>query len=134
MRGYGPLFNYSGNPADSDLDRLRFRLQDTDSDDVLLEDEELNFLLDNEGSVSGALVKAARTIASQFSRQADDVSSGDVRIRLQNRADRYWKMAERFSDEADEDGLGKLGVSDVILQQDDDKLFKLKQHDNNERF
>ena len=62
------------------------------------------------------------------------MSSGDVRIRLQNRAERYWNLAERLQAEETEDGMGSLGNSNVVLAQDDDKLFELEQHDNNERF
>lgn len=38
-------WSYSGNPGASNLDEVRFLIQDTDTDDQLLSDAEINYLL-----------------------------------------------------------------------------------------
>ena len=60
-------FSYSGDPSKSSTDTVRFLVQDTNSKDVLLQDEEIAFLVNEEGSVEQAAMRAAETIAAQFS-------------------------------------------------------------------
>ena len=43
-------FSYSGNPAESEIDRLRFLIMDTDSNHPLFSDEELQYLIDTYGN------------------------------------------------------------------------------------
>lgn len=43
-------FSYSGDPADSDIDRLRFLIMDTDPSKPLFSDKELQYLIDTYGS------------------------------------------------------------------------------------
>lgn len=38
-------WNYSGNPSDSELDMYRFLIGDTERDDQVLQDEEIDFVL-----------------------------------------------------------------------------------------
>ena len=79
-------FSYTGTPSDSDIDAIRFYIQDTVSTDALLSDEEIQFLIDNWLSATGSIIYvasvAAESIASKFAREvsysADGVSvSGD---------------------------------------------------------
>jgi len=43
-------FSYSGDPATSDIDRLRFLIMDVDENKPLFSDEELQYLLDTYGT------------------------------------------------------------------------------------
>ncbi len=43
-------WTYSGNPADSNLDAIRYYIGDTDTSDQLLNNEEINFELTENGS------------------------------------------------------------------------------------
>lgn len=79
-------FSYSGDPSDSNIDAVRFYLQDTDEDNPLLSDEEIEFIYDDWYEVNRSLVYvasvAAETISAKFAREvsysADGVSvSGD---------------------------------------------------------
>lgn len=93
-------FTYSGDPANSALDAVRFLIQDTNEDDILLQDEEIGFLLT---TVDMAIYQAAHdccyVIASKFARLADTSKSvGDMSLSVtfSNRASEYRMLAERF--------------------------------------
>lgn len=81
-------FTYSGDPADSDLDNLRFTIGDTDSGNFFLQDAELNFLLTQRTSVKGAAVEAVRRIIALVAKQVTK-SVGDLRINLSDRLKNY---------------------------------------------
>lgn len=80
-------FSYSGDPAASNLDEVRYRLGDTDSTNPLLTDEEIQFqintwVLDTTKGYTNtwAAAECAETIAARFAREvsysADGVSVG----------------------------------------------------------
>lgn len=87
-------FSYDENIGD-DVSEVRLILGDTDSTDVLLQDEEIDFFLTDEGSVEGAAARGAEAIAAKFSRRAD-VSIGDYSEKLNQVADHYFKLAEKI--------------------------------------
>ena len=93
-------FTYSGNPASSDRDAVRFLISDTDAADVLLQDAELDWVISIAGSVYQAAHDAAYAIASQFARLADSTSKsvGDVSLSesYSARSQRYFDLAEKF--------------------------------------
>ena len=88
-------WNYSGDPSTSNLDRLRFTIQDTVKEDPLLEDEELAFLLVNY-SFYRAAAKACETIAMKFIRKSNK-TVGPIRIEAGSKADKYFEMAKQFN-------------------------------------
>jgi hypothetical protein len=63
-------FSYSGNPATSDTDSVRFLLGDTESSDPLLQNEEIEFLLEQwSGNLYSAAAAGAEQIAAQVTRE-----------------------------------------------------------------
>lgn len=84
-------FTYSGDPAASDLDNLRFTVGDTISTDVLLTDEELNSILVTNTSVKSAAVVAVRRILAIMSRQVTK-AVGDLRLNLSDRMKHYKQL------------------------------------------
>jgi len=58
-------WTYSGDPAASDLDMVRFLIGDTDTADQQLFDAEINALLAS-NSVIGAAVQCCQTIAAKY--------------------------------------------------------------------
>lgn len=63
--------SYSGNPAGSELDEVRFLLSDTDVTDALMTDSEINFLLDTNGqSALQAAILGAEILSGRFARLA----------------------------------------------------------------
>lgn len=93
-------FTYSGDPASSNRDAVRFLLQDTDSTDHFLHDAEIDFILIEVGnSIYQAAHDACYVVASRFARQADTSKSvGDMSLSTtySNRASEYRTLAERF--------------------------------------
>ena len=77
-------WSYSNDPSDSDLDEVRFLVGDTDSDDQLLSDEAIEYLILKWSSVYGSNIMvaamAAEAISAKFAREisysADGVSVG----------------------------------------------------------
>lgn len=77
-------FSYSGDPAASDLDEVRYRLGDTDSSNPLLTDEEIQFQIDTwkdkYNSNTWVAAECAETLVAKFAREitysADGVSVG----------------------------------------------------------
>lgn len=43
-------FSYSGDPSSTDLDECRFLLGDTDANNPILQDEEINYIIDQSGT------------------------------------------------------------------------------------
>ena len=80
--------SYSGDPSFSDVDAIRFLVGDTNSDDELLSDSEIEWLLDQwltrYDSVTYVAAVAAETIAGKFAREvtvsADGVSVGSSEL------------------------------------------------------
>lgn len=95
-------WSYSGNPADSELDSVRFLVGDTDEKDQLINDEEIEFLLSLETNLYKASAKVAESIAGKFSRFADQ-SIGDYSISYSDLSDKYFALAESLRSTAKRD-------------------------------
>lgn len=57
-------FSYSGNPASSKIDLVRFTLGDTQPEQPLLMDEEIQYMVDTSATDSQLLAKAFRQAAT----------------------------------------------------------------------
>lgn len=89
-------FSYSGNPASSDLDAVRFFIGDTDSTEWLLSNEEINFLIDTYG-VKSATVHSCIAIASKYARLADENLGSDIAVKYSQISDNYRSLAKELS-------------------------------------
>ena len=89
-------WTYSGNPADSDRDQVRFLIGDTNTDDQLVSNEEIAWAL-TQGTVYNATAICARSIAAGFSRLADK-SVDDLKISYSQRSVQYSKLADNLED------------------------------------
>lgn len=65
-----PAATYSGDPADTDLDQVRFLLRDTDTAAPLLTDTEIEWLLTEWGDTRQAARAGAETLAARFAQSA----------------------------------------------------------------
>lgn len=93
-------WSYSGDPTSDPKDEVRFLIGDTDSDDQLIEDEEINYLLDKEGGIIlEAAARAAGAIAAKFAREADK-DIGDYSISASQRAEAYRELEKALSKES----------------------------------
>jgi hypothetical protein len=61
-------WNYSGDPANSELDKYRFIIGDTDENDKLLLDAEINYILNTFDEHNLRLYNLYQRIADKFAR------------------------------------------------------------------
>ena len=61
-------WTYSGNPADSTLDAIRFIIGDTDTNDQLLNDAEIEYFIVQHSTVNRTASEAARAVSAKFAR------------------------------------------------------------------
>ncbi len=80
-------WTYSGDPASSTRDKVRFLCGDTDTNDQQLNDAEIAFLISEWTGAYLAAANACDAIASKFQRQSDySKSVGDMSISTQFQA------------------------------------------------
>lgn len=81
------------NTLPSDKDKVRFIIQDTNDSEHLLEDEELEWLLVEQGNVYLAGAAACEVLAGRFRAKVTSKSVGGLSISYANRADEFAKQA-----------------------------------------
>lgn len=91
-------WSYSGNPASSELDALRFMLKDTIEDAPLLQDEEIQFIIDNYRSPNARLVVGYRQCAATLARKPIKRSLGPQSEDNSKRLQFYQDMADKYED------------------------------------
>lgn len=119
-------WTYSGNPGSSDLNQLRFRIQDTNTLDQQLTDEELSWLLTSEGTVNSAAAAALRILLAKYSRLANK-RVGDLSIDYTPIIRNYQSLLDAIvADAAVQDAMpfaGGISVSGKqALEQDTDRV------------
>ena len=93
-------WTYSGDPRDSDRDAVRFLIGDTDDTDQKVSDEEIAYLLTQNGNVFKASAMAARGISANYSAKVKEKMVGDLRITYIDRAKGYEELATRLEAQA----------------------------------
>lgn len=88
-------FTYSGDPATSEKDQVRFLISDTNSTDVQLQDEEILWLLEVEPNVYYAAARAAETIAATFTQEVT-VSADGMSFSGKDLTSNYLDLADRL--------------------------------------
>lgn len=129
-------WTYSGNPASSARDAIRFLIGDTDTTDQLVSDEEIawvNTEASGTSTATTALYDAASrcclTIASKLARQADK-SIGDLSVSLSQRSTAYKAMAMEMKGLAARSGnvpipyAGGITISDKDIDQENSDIFR----------
>jgi hypothetical protein len=92
-------FSYlSSGPGSSDRSWVRLRIGDTSSGDVLLQNEELDVLLADEGTKHGAAAAAARAIGAQYARKVDK-QVGRLRISMAQASEHFFSLADKIEQE-----------------------------------
>ena len=80
-------WSYSGNPGASDLDLVRFLIQDTDTADQLFSNEELNYLIGAYEDAYSAAIAAVGTLIAKGSRVAEESKTvGDLSLSIKSGA------------------------------------------------
>lgn len=90
-------WTYTGDPANSDRDAIRFLIGDTDASDPLLDDAEIDYLHAAAGaSVYQGAHDACHALAAKFTRMATSKSVGDLSVTFQDRAAAYLSLSEQI--------------------------------------
>ena len=79
----------------SDLERVRFLIGDTDTNDQQLQDAEIDWVNTQTGNVYMAAAKCCRALAAKYSRQADS-AVGDLSVKKSQRAKAYLDLAKKL--------------------------------------
>jgi hypothetical protein len=77
----------------SELYQIRFELQDTDPSEMLLQDEEISYIITQESTLLMAAARGAEIIARLFARQADSVENPTVKLQFKGRVKAYHDLA-----------------------------------------
>lgn len=116
------------NLANSDKDQVRLLIGDTDVADPLLQDEEINLYLTQEGSVYGAAIQCCRSLAARFSRQSSEFKAGSVLISDKERANGFTALADslqrKFSITSARPFAGGISKADKASREEDGDRVK----------
>src|SRR5574343_147039 len=92
-------WTYSGDPSSSTLDEVRFLIGDTDTNDQLLSDEEITYLIGvNADQGTGyhnylAASSACNAIAAKYAKMSDK-TVGSLSIRYSQKHSQYLALAQ----------------------------------------
>lgn len=123
------MWSYTGDPASSPGDAVRFWIGDTTETTPQLSDEEIAYLLSlTGGNVLQAAIAACVQLANRYSSQVDFAVETELRVALSQRAEAYAKRAQELRNQAKLPGFGGLvplpyaggiSVSDMQRQEQD---------------
>lgn len=91
-------WSYSGDPSTSDRDSLRFLIGDTDSNDQLLQDEELDYILATFPSLIKAQYIALSSIAAKCARLYRQ-ETGRIKVWAGDKYKQYKDLADQLKDD-----------------------------------
>jgi len=101
-------WTYSGDPSTSDLDAVRFWMQDIDERRQLLQNEDINYLLNtwmpNVNSVVFVASVGCEVIAARYADEVQ-VSADGVSVGVGELQEKYMALAEQLRDQYDEDKI-----------------------------
>jgi hypothetical protein len=86
-------WTYSGDPTSSDRDKVRFLIGDTDTNDQLLQDGEIDYLITLKGSAEGAAYQACATLMAKYAREVD-YAIGPEKAQASQRLENFKKVME----------------------------------------
>ena len=131
-------WTYDPTDLSTDLAQVRLLIGDTDTNDQLLSDEEINYFLSVTTTVTGAAILAAQAIQANFSRLADTTVE-TVNVRYSQKADGYAKLVDDLKRQENATSFATPSVMGVsidamnVVRADADivpKEFEMGQFDN----
>lgn len=93
-------FTYTYDPTNVPIDAVRFTLQDTDEDNVLLWNQEINYLLSqtNDNTIRASIL-GARAIMAKFARMADREQAGKYQVYYTDKVGQYQTIIDSLEDQ-----------------------------------
>lgn len=89
-------FTYSGNPASSSRDAVRFALGDTNSNEPIFTDSEIDWLLVEQGSINEAALAGAQAAVAKYARHVTSAPQ-DERKDLATRLEHFESLVKQLS-------------------------------------
>jgi len=121
-------WHYTGDPAASNKDAIRFLVGDVDPADRLISDEEITWARTQSSNNYSAAALCARRIAARFASQADQTVSGaegrSITHALSQRSRAFFVLADQLGAQSAIKGsvtpyAGGISVDDKSTQEDD---------------
>jgi hypothetical protein len=130
-------WNYSGNPAASSLDEVRYLVGDTQPSDPQLTDEEIAYLLVHCGTPLATAIVACDGLIDKYARLVTQ-GAGAVSVQYSNRIQQYQELQRRLKLRAPlAPYAGGISVGDKAANEDNtDRVppsFKRNQFDRRGR-
>jgi hypothetical protein len=132
-------WSYSGDPSDSNLDAIRFFVQDTDPEDQFITDEEIEFLYNLWNPVYGNNMMiasmVAEAIAAKFAREVSYSADG-VAVGVQELQMKFNDLAASLRDQYKQYDIGAGAMVEGVLYSDGSDpmvkptLFSVGMNDN----
>lgn len=93
-------FTYTYDPTNVPIDAVRFTLQDTDEENVLLWDQEIDYLLSQTNdNIIRASILGARAIMAKFARKADREQAGKYQVYYTDKVGQYQTIIDSLEDQ-----------------------------------
>lgn len=118
------MWSYSGDPAASPIDAVRFLIGDTDDKDQQLQDEEIQYLIDIHVDPHTSAQAAARALAAKFARLADK-EVGDLKLKLSQKAQNYATLVSTIAGNM---ASSTTGLAVPLADVDDSRFFTREIH------
>ena len=113
-----PQWSYSGDPNHSPKDQVRFLIGDTDENDQLLRDAEINYFLTQYNNVAiNAAVQCLEAIMAKFSRMVNETVGGvkiDFTDKIKNMNFMKVALIQRIATTTATPYAGGISISDMI--------------------
>lgn len=121
-------WSYSGDPASSDMDLVRFLCGDTDSAIPLITDEEINYLISVRVSPYIAASEACLQIMAKLAKEVD-YAIGPEKVSASQRFENYRKLMDmRKSSNATLNAAPSWNAPDTVYTTK--PVFDIGMHDN----
>lgn len=117
-------WTYSGKPSGSPVDQVRFLVGDTNPDDKQLDDCEIEWLIDENGSVLSAAICAALGIAAYYARAIDSEVYGDKSALSQKYIDLANELKKKRSRRGVKSYAGGIRSTDKLSRASDSSLVR----------
>lgn len=125
-------WSYSGNPAASPKDEVRFLVGDTDTTEQLVQDEEIAYELAIQTNAQLAAANIAEAIGAKFARKAD-TRLGDYSVSYSNLSKSYFTLAAQLRSSTKYNAAlsaipygGGISISDMTINEDDTDIVQPK--------
>lgn len=98
------------DPAlDTDLDKVRFFIQDTNTDNAMFQDEEISAMLGIYGTYKATAINCCEVLAARFAGEAESKKIGNLTITFGDKAAKYAALAKTLRNQMTKFVLPYLG-------------------------